>query len=190
MIYIELDSNIPALSLAQQVLWLDKGPVCSPTRNGGGRAPWGRRGPDGRAGWPPPCTDICSGWRSLSAAAAAGRRPPGWRETRPPQQFCNNPEYFFYFLFFSVLQIRDVYPGSRIRIFTSRICNKIPKNCFKALGNMIRVVNPGSWFFTHPGSRGQKSTGSRIRNTVSFKNNRQLPLLQQYSHYGTCIFSQ
>jgi hypothetical protein len=27
MIYIELDSNIPALSLAQQVLWLDKGPV-------------------------------------------------------------------------------------------------------------------------------------------------------------------
>jgi hypothetical protein len=32
---------------------------------------------------------------------------------------------------------------------------------------MIRVVHPGSgsWFFTHPGSRGQKSTGSRIRKT-------------------------
>ncbi len=32
---------------------------------------------------------------------------------------------------------------------------------------MIRVVHPGSdaWFFTHPGSWGQKGTGSRIRNT-------------------------
>ncbi len=43
-----------------------------------------------------------------------------------------------------------------------------PKNCFKAFGKMIRVVHPesGSWFFTHPGSRGQKKgTGSRIRNT-------------------------
>ncbi len=39
------------------------------------------------------------------------------------------------------------------------------KNCFQALGNMIRVVHPGSgsWFFTHPGSRGQKCTESRIR---------------------------
>jgi hypothetical protein len=31
---------------------------------------------------------------------------------------------------------------------------------------MIRVVHPGSGFFTHPGSLGQKGTGSRIRNTV------------------------
>jgi hypothetical protein len=37
---------------------------------------------------------------------------------------------------------------------------------------MIRYVHPGSgsriWIFTHPGSRGQKSTGSwiRIRNTA------------------------
>ncbi len=32
-------------------------------------------------------------------------------------------------------------------------------------GNMIRVVHPGSgsWFFTHPGSRGTKGTGSRIQ---------------------------
>ncbi len=33
---------------------------------------------------------------------------------------------------------------------------------------MIRVFHPGSgswFFFTHPGSRGQKGTGSRIRNT-------------------------
>jgi hypothetical protein len=28
---------------------------------------------------------------------------------------------------------------------------------------MIRVVHPGSGFFTHPGSRGQNGTGSRIR---------------------------
>jgi hypothetical protein len=34
---------------------------------------------------------------------------------------------------------------------------------------MIRVVHPGSRFFTHPGSRGPKGTGSRIRirNTVA-----------------------
>jgi hypothetical protein len=32
---------------------------------------------------------------------------------------------------------------------------------------MIRDIHPGtgSRFFTHPGSRGQKGTGSRIRNT-------------------------
>ncbi len=43
---------------------------------------------------------------------------------------------------------------------------------FSALGNMIRVVHVGSgsririMFFDHPGSRGQKGTGSRIRNTA------------------------
>jgi hypothetical protein len=35
---------------------------------------------------------------------------------------------------------------------------------------MIRMVipdpDPRSWFFTHPGSRGQKGTKSRIRNTA------------------------
>jgi hypothetical protein len=80
-----------------------------------------------------------------------------------------------------MLRIRDVYPGSLIRIFFpsripgqkdsgSRIRTKDlsifnPKNCFSALGNMIRDVHPGSrsWFITHPGSRGQKGTGSRIR---------------------------
>jgi hypothetical protein len=30
---------------------------------------------------------------------------------------------------------------------------------------MIQVVHPGSGLFTHPGSRGQKGTGSRFRNT-------------------------
>ncbi len=40
-----------------------------------------------------------------------------------------------------------------------------PKNCFYGIGNMIQKVHTesGSWFFTHPGSRGQKGTGSRIR---------------------------
>jgi hypothetical protein len=72
-----------------------------------------------------------------------------------------------------VSRIRDVYPGSeffpfRIRIKEFKYSN--PK-WFQALGNMIRVVYPGYgfWFFTHPGSRGQQSTGSRIRilNTVT-----------------------
>jgi hypothetical protein len=71
-------------------------------------------------------------------------------------------------MIFAVLRIRDVYPGSQIRIFTrpgsrvkkipgSRIRIRIkefkyfnPKNCFSALGNMIRDVHPGS------GSRGSK----------------------------------
>ncbi len=52
------------------------------------------------------------------------------------------------------------HPVSRIR---TKEFN--PKNGFYALGNMIRVVHPGSgsWLFTYPGSRGQKGTGSRIR---------------------------
>ncbi len=50
-------------------------------------------------------------------------------------------------IFFSVLRIWDVYPGSEF--FPSRIRIKefmyfSPKNCFYALGNMIRVVHPGS----------------------------------------------
>ncbi len=70
--------------------------------------------------------------------------------------------------FKAVLQIRDVYPGSEF--FPSRIPDLhqrilTQKLVFYALGNMIRVVHPGSgsWFFTHPGSRDQKGTGSRIR---------------------------
>ncbi len=52
-------------------------------------------------------------------------------------------------------------PGSRICIKEFKYFN--PKNGFKA----HRVVHPGSGsrFFTHSGSRGQKGTGSRIRNT-------------------------
>jgi hypothetical protein len=53
------------------------------------------------------------------------------------------------------------HPGSEF--FPSRIHIKefkyfIPKNCFQALGNMIRVG-----LFMDFGSRGQKGTGSRIR---------------------------
>jgi hypothetical protein len=68
-----------------------------------------------------------------------------------------------------MLRIRDVYPGSkrfripdqdphqRILVFLTQ---KIVST--QALGNLIRDVYPGSrsWFFTHPGSSVQKSTGS------------------------------
>jgi hypothetical protein len=52
---------------------------------------------------------------------------------------------------------------SRIRIKEFKYFN--PKNCFSALGNMIRIVHSGSgsWIFTHPGSRGQKGPRSRVR---------------------------
>ncbi len=47
-------------------------------------------------------------------------------------------------------------PGSRIRIKEFKYFN--PKNCFQALGNMMRLVHPGSgsWFSTHH----RKFTGS------------------------------
>ncbi len=56
---------------------------------------------------------------------------------------------------------------SRIRMkeYSRNIFN--PKNCLHVLGNMIRVVHPGSGV-THPGSNGKKGTGSRIRNTNSY----------------------
>ncbi len=72
----------------------------------------------------------------------------------------------------SGMSISDpIFFSSRIRFFPCLIRIKElkyfnPKNGFWALGNMIWVVNPGSgsWFFTpHPGSRGQKGIGSRIR---------------------------
>ncbi len=68
--------------------------------------------------------------------------------------------------YFLVLRIRDVYPGSEF--FPSRIPDPnffhpgtasknliiiAQKNCFQALGNRIRTVHPGSWFFIYPGSR-------------------------------------
>ncbi len=80
----------------------------------------------------------------------------------------------------AVWRIRDVYIGSRIRLFSipdpgsssknlSILTPKKAKNGFQALKNMIRVVHPGSgcWLspIPDPGSRGQKGTQSRIRNT-------------------------
>ncbi len=77
-----------------------------------------------------------------------------------------------------MLRIVDVYPGSDFffipdpNFFHPGSASKnssilTQRYGFYALGNIIRVVHPGSrsWLFIHPGSRGQKSTGSRIRNT-------------------------
>jgi hypothetical protein len=45
----------------------------------------------------------------------------------------------------------------------------LPKKLLQALGNKIWDVSPGSGFFPHPGSLGQKAIGpgSRIRDTAS-----------------------
>jgi hypothetical protein len=55
--------------------------------------------------------------------------------------------------------------GSRSGSASKNLSISNAKNCFSALRNMIRYVHPGSgsWYFTHPGFRGQKGTGSRIR---------------------------
>ncbi len=53
-----------------------------------------------------------------------------------------------------------LHPGSaskKISILTQKIVSKLSQT-------MIRVVHPGSGFFTHPGSRGQKGSRIRIRN--------------------------
>ncbi len=91
-----------------------------------------------------------------------------------------------------MLRIRDVYPGSRIRLFPSRIPDpnclhpgsrilikefmyfnpKKQKNGFLALKNMIRVVHPGSRIrmltfypsrIPDPGVKEAPNSGSRIR---------------------------
>ncbi len=50
-------------------------------------------------------------------------------------------------LIFSIPELNFYHPGSRIRIKEYKYFN--PKNCFYALGNMIRDVHPGSgsWIF-------------------------------------------
>jgi hypothetical protein len=67
---------------------------------------------------------------------------------------------------FSIPDLESVFFPSRIRIKEFKYFN--PKNWFLCSRNMIRVVNPGSGscFFSHPGSRGQKGTEFRIRNTA------------------------
>jgi hypothetical protein len=63
----------------------------------------------------------------------------------------------------SVTDPGEVYTGSRIRIFPSRVKNisdpgtgSASKTCFLAVGNMNREVHPGSRFLSHPGSMGDK----------------------------------
>jgi hypothetical protein len=81
---------------------------------------------------------------------------------------------YLYRQYISVLRIRDVYTGSRIRIFPLRIQDQKdigsvsknlssfnPKHCFLAFRKMICDFQTGSSseFFSHPGSRAQKSIG-------------------------------
>jgi hypothetical protein len=53
------------------------------------------------------------------------------------------------------------HPGFRIKKDSGSASKNLrifnPKNCFKALGNMIRIL---SFYRTQPVSRGQKGTGS------------------------------
>jgi hypothetical protein len=75
----------------------------------------------------------------------------------------------------AVLRIPDVYPGSEFypsgyRIRTKELKYFKPKIVSKLSEIWSGFVHPGSGsggpeFFTHPGSRGKKGTGSRIRNT-------------------------
>ncbi len=104
-----------------------------------------------------------------STAPEAVPRPPSYSIKEYRREVCDMS---------SVVRIRNVYPGSRIRLFsipdpgsaTNNLSILTQKNGFKAPGNMIRVVHPGSLLFTHPGSRiqGSKSNGSwiPIRNTA------------------------
>ncbi len=71
-----------------------------------------------------------------------------------------------------ILDTNFSHPGSRVKKIPEpgstsalkNLSNFNPKNCFLAPGNMIRDVHPGpeSWLLTHPGSKGQKVTKSRI----------------------------
>ncbi len=97
-------------------------------------------------------------------------------------------------LYVPVLRIRDAYkffpswipdPGSQSASKRCKYFN--PKNCFYALGNMIRVVHPWSGFVTHPGSRAQKGSGSRIRirNTAMYYT--VISLLRSQGTSGCCL---
>ncbi len=88
-----------------------------------------------------------------------------------------------------IQRIRDVFPGSRIRIFSipdpgyrvekipdpgsgtasknlSILTQKIVSKLLEILSRMF-IPDPDLDFFTHPGSRNQKGTGSRIRNIAN-----------------------
>ncbi len=77
-----------------------------------------------------------------------------------------------------MLRIRDVYPRSRIRIFSIPVPVSASKNLgiltqkmvsrLSKLWSGLFIPDPDSDFLPipDPGSRGQKGTGSRIRNTA------------------------
>ncbi len=60
------------------------------------------------------------------------------------------------------------HPGSQICIKEFKYFRLSLKNCFQVLGNMMRVVHPGSGFSTHPGSRIQGSKRHRIPDPQNF----------------------
>ncbi len=80
-------------------------------------------------------------------------------------------------IFFPIPDPTFFHPRSQTRIFPSRIPDPHqrikyfnPNKMVSKLqeiwsGLFIPDPGSGSWLFTHPGSRGQKGTGSRIRNT-------------------------
>ncbi len=72
---------------------------------------------------------------------------------------------FFTAVTVSVLRIRDVLFQIPDPIFPIPDPKSETQKTDKVLKNKIQDVHPGSrlWIFFHPGSRGQKSTGSRIR---------------------------
>jgi len=74
--------------------------------------------------------------------------------------------------FLAVLRIRDVYPGSRMRLFPSRIriffqkWFQIPRKYDPGCSSQIRIPDPDPDFLPGGGSRGQKPESRiRIRNT-------------------------
>ncbi len=60
-----------------------------------------------------------------------------------------------------MLRIQDIYNGSRIRINNVNIFNNTVLGSRKMIWMFITAQGSGN--FSHPGSGGQKSTGSRIR---------------------------
>jgi hypothetical protein len=88
--------------------------------------------------------------------------------------------------FYSVLQIRDVYPGSEYFLpgsASKKLSILTQKNGFQALGNMIRVVHPES------GSRIQRSKWHRIPDphTQLFKNILGCVLVPYQYYFKFCI---
>jgi hypothetical protein len=98
--------------------------------------------------------------------------PPHWDKRAIYSNHCCGSRMF-------IPDLTFFHPGSRIRIFPSRICIKEfkyfnPKKWFLSSrkynpGYSSRIPDPDPYFLPnpYPGSRGQKGTGSRIRHTDS-----------------------